>query len=80
MTTVFNLLLAGLVFAWIVVMYLMLGLPRLWGPERGVPFCGHPFELTWPHPEWGSWRCPKCHTLFIKIDEKWVAERVANRR
>lgn len=63
---------------WLVCLYMLLGGPKLWGPHRGVPFCGHPFEQTWamsPRPT--LWTCPKCHTSF-EMDEatrRWVPQR-----
>ena len=45
--------------------YVFTGGARLWGPRRGEPFCGHPFELTWKiEPRLTWWRCPKCGTPF----------------
>lgn len=61
----FGLALVSLWVAFAAILYLGAGGRRLWGPRRGEPFCGHPFELTWgmcPRPT--VWRCPKCRTSF----------------
>jgi hypothetical protein len=47
--------------------------PQLWGPERGVPFCRHPFDLA----QGRRWCCPLCSTAFV-FDERanrWLPER-----
>lgn len=47
--------------------------PRPWGPLRGTPFCGHPFEQTWGTGV-KEWTCPKCGSDF-RVDpksRKWV--------
>jgi hypothetical protein len=61
-----------------VVVYVQLGFPVLWGPYRGVPFCGHPFEQTWllePSEQHEGWTCPKCGTRFKPVGGKWMPVR-----
>ena len=54
----------------LVTIYVLLGGRKLWGPERGVPFCGHPFERTW-NTSLTEWTCPKCWTRFTVQDGRW---------
>lgn len=54
--------------------YMMLGGPKLWGPERGVPFSGHPFERAWITPRSKEWTCPDCHTTYEAADGRWVVK------
>lgn len=64
----------------IAIIYVMAGGWKLWGPERGVPFCGHPFEQTWRcDPPLTEWRCPKCHTEFVPHGGKWLPRRYVER-
>lgn len=61
----------------VAVIYVQAGGPVLWGPFKGVPFCGHPFEQTWvlPPSENREWRCPKCGTLFHPVAGRWMPKR-----
>lgn len=72
----YQIVLVLLVLGFIPILYVMAGGKKLWGPHRGTPFCGHPFELTWamdPTPE--EWTCPKCATTFEPRDGKWMPKR-----
>lgn len=62
----------------LVALYVLGGGKKLWGPERGIPFCGHPFEqvdsmLLLPD----KWTCPRCGTTFERRGEpeRWVPRR-----
>lgn len=47
------------------LLYMLAGGRRWWGPRRGEPYCGHPFEQTWGmNPRPTRWQCPKCRTPF----------------
>lgn len=62
--------------------YVLAGGPKLWGPERGVPFCEHPFELSGlpGGKRLSRWRCPKCQTVFLREENRWVPERLITGR
>lgn len=61
----FKLCLVASAIGLIGAVYALIGGTKLWGPERGVPFCGHPFEQTWlMNPKPVVWWCPKCCTPF----------------
>lgn len=52
--------------------------PKLWGPERGLPFCRHPFPDV---IQGRRWCCPDCNTVFVRDEQahRWVPDRLAPR-
>jgi hypothetical protein len=57
------------------MVWILAGIPKLWGPERGMPWCAHPFEQAHSAQEW--WMCPRCGTEFRVVDGRWQVQRSA---